>query len=196
MLQVVHGVITRHLLGQAGLKPDEADSGAVTLIQRFGSAANLNVHLHCLVLDGVYRRGTDGTPEFVEAPAPTDAALQTVQGAMPRETDFKQTLCADMQGFRAVAHANPAMERRHCGLLADQHPQRRHQRLAHADHLGRQPDELCRSFWRVGCRGPVPLGRHGLSGPGLQQQRHLQDERQPLVHYSAVISTFTHWLHD
>jgi len=38
LLQVVHRVITRHLLGQAGLKPDEADSGAVTLIQSFGSA--------------------------------------------------------------------------------------------------------------------------------------------------------------
>ena len=35
------------------------------------------IHLHCLVLDGVYRRGADGTPEFVEAPAPTDEALQT-----------------------------------------------------------------------------------------------------------------------
>ena len=56
----------------------EADSGAVTLIQRFGSAANLNVHLHCLVLDGVYRLSADGTPEFVEAPAPTDQALQSV----------------------------------------------------------------------------------------------------------------------
>ena len=42
VLQVVHRVITRHLLGQAGLKADEADSGAATLIQRFGSAANLN----------------------------------------------------------------------------------------------------------------------------------------------------------
>jgi hypothetical protein len=31
VLQVVHRVITRHLLGQAGLKADEADSGAVTL---------------------------------------------------------------------------------------------------------------------------------------------------------------------
>jgi len=46
--------------------------------QRFGSAANLNIHLHCLVLDGVYRRGTDGAPEFVEVPAPTDEALQAV----------------------------------------------------------------------------------------------------------------------
>ena len=30
------------------------------------------------MLDGVYRCGTDGAPEFVEAPAPTDEALQTV----------------------------------------------------------------------------------------------------------------------
>jgi len=59
-------VITRHLLGQAGLKADEADSSAVTLIQRFGSAANFNIHLHCLVLDGVYRQGADGTAEFVD----------------------------------------------------------------------------------------------------------------------------------
>lgn len=41
----MHRVITRHLLGQAGLEADEADSGAVTLIQRFGSAANLNIHV-------------------------------------------------------------------------------------------------------------------------------------------------------
>ena len=78
VLQVVHRVITRHLLGQAGLKADRADSGAVTLIRRFGSAANLNIHLHCLVLDGVYRRGADGVPEFVEVPAQTAEARQAV----------------------------------------------------------------------------------------------------------------------
>ena len=164
VLQVVHRVITRHLLGQAGLKSDEADSGAVMLIQRFGSAANLNIHLHCLVLDGVYWRSAEGAPVFVEARAPTDEALQsvlhkiitrlmklltrrgvlveeegstyiadndgdsdeartlrplqaaacthriafgpragqkvlTVQGAMPRDKDFKQPLCADIDGF-------------------------------------------------------------------------------------------------
>jgi len=54
VLQVVHRVITRHLLDQAGLKAEQADSGAVTLMQRFGSAANLNIHLRCLVVDGVY----------------------------------------------------------------------------------------------------------------------------------------------
>ena len=43
--------------GPAGLM---AASGArtrvVTLIQRFGSALNSNVHLHMLILDGVYTK--------------------------------------------------------------------------------------------------------------------------------------------
>jgi hypothetical protein len=52
VLQVVQRVLTRHLLDGAGLRVDEGQSGAVTLIQRFGSAANLNIHLHCLLLDG------------------------------------------------------------------------------------------------------------------------------------------------
>ena len=30
----------------AGLRANQADSGALTLIQRRGSAANLNIHLH------------------------------------------------------------------------------------------------------------------------------------------------------
>jgi hypothetical protein len=47
----------------------------VTLIQRFGSAANLNIHLHCLMLDGVYRR-TEREPDFQEARAPTRAELE------------------------------------------------------------------------------------------------------------------------
>ena len=76
MLQGVHRVITRHLLGQASLNADEADSAAVTLVQRLGSAANLIIHLHCLVLDGVYRLGSDGAPVFVDEPAPTNDALQ------------------------------------------------------------------------------------------------------------------------
>lgn len=40
-----------------------------------GSAANLNIHLHCLVLDGVYRCDADGVPAFVEAATSTDDNL-------------------------------------------------------------------------------------------------------------------------
>lgn len=46
------------------------------MIQRFGFAANLNIHPLCLVLDGVYRYHADGVPAFFEAQAPTDAELQ------------------------------------------------------------------------------------------------------------------------
>ena len=43
VLQVVQRVVTRHLLDGVGLKGEEGQGGAVTLIQRFGSAANRNV---------------------------------------------------------------------------------------------------------------------------------------------------------
>ena len=42
-------VVTRHLLDGAELTAEEGHGGAVTLIQPFGSAANLNIHLHCRV---------------------------------------------------------------------------------------------------------------------------------------------------
>ena len=39
---------------QAGYTKTMAHTGAVTLIQRFGSAINRNVHFHMLFLDGAY----------------------------------------------------------------------------------------------------------------------------------------------
>jgi Putative transposase/Transposase zinc-binding domain len=76
VLQVVQRKILRHLLQQANLSPNQAQGGSVTLIQRFGSAANLNIHLHCLVLDGVYQIKPNGELAFIQTPAPTDQALQ------------------------------------------------------------------------------------------------------------------------
>lgn len=77
VLQVVNRAVSTFLIKQAGLKRTDAQTGAVTLIQRFGSAANLNIHLHCLFLDGVYR--TDGgTPVFQPVPAPSAKQLQTL----------------------------------------------------------------------------------------------------------------------
>ncbi|WP_121506121.1 transposase zinc-binding domain-containing protein [Acidovorax sp. 93] len=76
VLQVVQRVVTRHLLAAAGLFADEGHGGAVRQIQRFGSAANLNIHLH--YPGRVYRCGADGVPEFIEAGAPTDDELDAL----------------------------------------------------------------------------------------------------------------------
>ena len=44
------------LLKKAGLTRATGHSGAATLIQRFGSALNLNIHFHMIFLDGLYLR--------------------------------------------------------------------------------------------------------------------------------------------
>ncbi|MBN8507362.1 MAG: transposase [Burkholderiales bacterium] len=111
VLQVVQRVVTRHLLTAAGLVADEGHGGAVTLIQRFGSAANLNIHLRCLVLDGVYRCHADGAPSFVEAGAPTDeelhALLQTVIARLMKMLTRRGVLVEDMgQTYLAVPDAD------------------------------------------------------------------------------------------
>ena len=77
ILQVIHRAISTFLIKQAGLKRSEAQTCAITLIQRFGSAANLNIHLHCLVLDGVYRI-QNGVPGFHSVRTPTDEQLQAL----------------------------------------------------------------------------------------------------------------------
>jgi hypothetical protein len=100
VLQVVQRVLTRYLLDSAQLKTDEGHGGAVTLIQRFGSAANLNIHLHCLVLDGVYRCGGVGLPSFIEVSAPSDdelhALLQTVIARLMKLLTRRHVLVEDM----------------------------------------------------------------------------------------------------
>jgi len=54
VLGIVYRVIAGHLIRQTEHTQQSARTGAVTLIQRFGSALNLNVHFHMLFLDGVY----------------------------------------------------------------------------------------------------------------------------------------------
>jgi Putative transposase len=59
--------------GDLGLRP----TGAVTLIQRFGSALNLNIHFHALVLDGAYLVDTE-PPVFRRIEPPRQEELQAL----------------------------------------------------------------------------------------------------------------------
>lgn len=48
VLGAVYRAISRHLIHRAGLTRTTGHTGAVTLVQRFGSALNLNVHFHMI----------------------------------------------------------------------------------------------------------------------------------------------------
>ena len=186
VLRIVHRVIAGFLLRQAGLKRATADTGAVTLIQRFGSAANLNIHLHCLVLDGVYRR-TEGEPVFQQARAPTRDELQELLDkiiarllrTLTRKGDLVEeqgmTYMADMDTDNPLASLQAASCTYRIALAAARRPEGAES--AHRARPGRQsPLGPVRPGARVqpACRGalrrasakatrtPVPL--HHASG--------------------------------
>jgi hypothetical protein len=57
----------------------DAQCGAITVVQRFGSALNCNVHFHSLVLEGVYTRSSSqAAPRFDPLPPPTDEEIAKI----------------------------------------------------------------------------------------------------------------------
>ena len=75
-LKVVLRAISAYLVKKAGFTHKLAKTGAVTLIQRFGSALNLNIHFHMLFLDGVYELDSEGaTARFHAIETPTSVEM-------------------------------------------------------------------------------------------------------------------------
>jgi hypothetical protein len=64
--------------GSPGVTHTTGHTGAVTLIRRFGSALNLNVHLHMIFVDGVYVTGGVGPPVSRHVPSPGAAKLHAL----------------------------------------------------------------------------------------------------------------------
>ena len=79
-LQAVFGWLRRQAKQELGLlSTSQAHPGAVTVIQRFNSAAALSVHFHSVVTDGVFVQQSPGAPpEFRALPAPSAAEVAQV----------------------------------------------------------------------------------------------------------------------
>ncbi|MBT3039875.1 MAG: transposase zinc-binding domain-containing protein [Candidatus Thiodiazotropha sp. (ex Codakia orbicularis)] len=75
ILGIVYRVLSAQLIQKVGFTRKTAQNGAVTLIQRFGSALNLNVHFHMLFLDGVYTITPWGKSRFHRTNAPAQREL-------------------------------------------------------------------------------------------------------------------------
>ena len=75
VLGIVYRTLATHITHKAGFNKKTSQTGAVTLIQRFGSALNLNIHFHMLYLDGVYAVNEYGKTSFYRISAPTKTQL-------------------------------------------------------------------------------------------------------------------------
>jgi Putative transposase len=80
LCRAVLGVFARTLVAfyvrtARALGIQDGQTGTVTVIQRFGSGLQLNVHFHTLVLDGVFSAARPGPLTFHAAPPPSDAAV-------------------------------------------------------------------------------------------------------------------------
>jgi hypothetical protein len=60
-------------------------SGSLTVVQRFGSSLNLNVHFHVIAMDGVYAEQPDGTMLFHPLPTPSDEDVARLARAVCRK---------------------------------------------------------------------------------------------------------------
>jgi Putative transposase len=106
---------------RAGIR--DAETGAITAIQRFGSGLNLNVHFHTLHLDGVFcREGSQW--RFVPAPPPSARELARLVATIARrierllarrgvaltasEADTRDLLAEDAPALAALAAASVA----------------------------------------------------------------------------------------
>ena len=78
VLGVVYRTISGHLLAEANLTRATGATGAVTLVQRFGSALNLNVHFHMIFPDGAYLTDGANPPVFRHVDGPGAKALQVL----------------------------------------------------------------------------------------------------------------------
>lgn len=105
-LGVVYRCIARLLRRKAGMTKTLAHCGIVTLIQRFGSALNLNVHFHMQVPDGMYVESDSG-PQFHVVAAPTAQELQRlvteISERLGRQPERQGLLVRDVQsGYLAL----------------------------------------------------------------------------------------------
>jgi hypothetical protein len=85
-LGIFHRALVAHYRA-AGKKmgiSGQALTGAITVVQRFGSALNGNIHFHILALDGVYVPGPSGTLQFVETPRPAAEEVMSLIGTIQR----------------------------------------------------------------------------------------------------------------
>ena len=190
--------------------------GSVTFIQRFGSAINLNLHCHCVFLEGVYfdRTDQDLKPRFVQGEPPSDTDIAAVVQKISRRVI--RTLrqlgylevgldAAVATGYDPLGDDAPELARTLAASVQ--------QRIAFGERAGQQVRRMGSGFGAEGERPLLSGARcasvHGFSlHANTHVPAHRRDQLERLLRYTArgavslerlaqdangdLVSTFTH----
>lgn len=183
-------------------------SGAIVVAQRFGSALNLNLHFHALVLDGVYASPDPFTrPRFHPAAPLTDHDVEEVTLLLHRRIarylmrrrrlhDFEEPEAEPDEPLLAELQAASVQGR---GALTDRgEPALERLRPRRDARPASLPGELCASFGGLSLHAKVALGADDHEGrerlarylarPAIASERLSLDE-----HGRVVYRLRRHW---
>src|SRR5215468_4477094 len=178
---------------RCGVPRDKLQPGSVTFIQRFGSALNVNLHCHCVFMEGVYLDRTDQRrkPRFLTGEPPSDAdvadVLQKISHRVIRK--LRQLGYLEAGGAAAVATGyDPLVE--DAPELARTMAASVQQRIAFGERAGHKVRRIGSGF---GYEGEVPrlTGPQCASVQGFSLHAHTQipahrrDELERLIRYTA-----------
>jgi len=134
----MHRVISKFLIKRSSRKGKSGTrSGAVTLIQRFGSALNLNLHFHMRYLNGIYDASGYFWPVKPPTPEDLDTITYTIAKCASRNLEQAGYLSRDAESgyLNLMPHKEDAM---HGIISASTDASDRTYRLACGSNQGRK----------------------------------------------------------
>ena len=167
--------------------------GSVTFIQRFGSALNVNLHFHCVFMEGVYLDRTDEgrKPRFLAGAPPTDGDITTVLQKISRRVIRKLCQLGYLErgleppvatGYDPLRDTAPELARTMAAAV--QH------RIAFGDRAGQHVRRIGSGFGHEGeaprLTGPRCASVNGFSlHANTQIPAHRRDQLEQLIRYTA-----------
>src|SRR5215475_11384712 len=167
--------------------------GSVTFLQRFGSALNVNLHFHCVFIEGVYLDRTDAgrKPRFLAGEPPSNTAVAEVVQKISRRVirtlrrlGYLETGLAApvVTGYDPLRDTAPELARTMAASVQ--------QRIAFGERAGQPVRRIGSGF---GAEGEAPrlTGPHCASVHGFSLHAHTaipahrRDQLEQLIRYTA-----------
>ncbi len=193
---IIRRTIAQYYVNHAvtrGVSRDKVSAGSVTFIQRFGSSLNLNLHFHCVFIEGVYLDRTDEgrKPHFLAGEPPTDtdiaAVIQKISHRVIRTLRRLGYLETDMEppvatGYDPLRDTAPEFARTMAASVQ--------QRIAFGERAGQHVRRLGAGFGSEGeapqLTGPRCASVHGFSlHANTAIPAHRRDQLEQLIRSTA-----------